>query len=147
MGRGTDREEHVPAEASTAAPWTGSIPSTEVLKLDYVYDALAHPRRRYLCYTLLVGAEWSLTDLSTKIAAWGSDVPEHAVTDEQRKRVYVSLYHAQVPRLVETGVVTFDEANETLSAGENAPEVLTALRSVGTVLDADQEEHATGEDA
>lgn len=28
-------------------------PPTETLELEFVYEALAHPRRRYLCYTLL----------------------------------------------------------------------------------------------
>lgn len=26
--------------------------SQEILELDHVYEALGHPRRRYLCYTL-----------------------------------------------------------------------------------------------
>lgn len=117
----------------------------EILELDHVYEVLSHSRRRYLCYSLLADSEWSLTDLATKIAVWENDVPEHAVTDHQRERVYVSLYHAHVPKLVEEGVIAFDEANETIAPAENADQVLTALEGAGASLDSRQETHARGE--
>ena len=141
MGKGTDREKQ--ATAREPERTSERVPQ-EVLELDYLYDALAHPRRRYLCYTLLEDAEWSLSDLATKVAAWEADVPEGEVTDTRRERVYVSLYHAQIPRLVDEGVVTFDETRETITAGENATSVLAALRAVGEMLDDGQEEHARG---
>ena len=39
-----------------------SHPPCDVLESDYVYEALAHSRRRYLCYTLLEETEWTVTD-------------------------------------------------------------------------------------
>lgn len=120
--------------------------SPDVLELDPVYEALGHPRRRYLCYTLLEDVEWSLTDLATKIAAWEHDVAAADVTAARRKRVYVSLYHAHVPKLVDEGVITFDETTERIAAGEHAAQVLAALRGMGASLDSDQEEHARGDE-
>jgi hypothetical protein len=116
----------------------------EVLQLDHVYDALGHPRRRYLCYTLLENTVWSLSELAAKIAAWENDIPEDAVTEEDRERVYVSLYHTHIPRLVEAGVVAFDAEEEALRAAENAEQVLRALDGMGASLDAGQEDHARG---
>ncbi|ELY55415.1 hypothetical protein C491_16917 [Natronococcus amylolyticus DSM 10524] len=121
------------------------LPSREILELDHVYEALGHSRRRYLCYTLLERAEWSLTDLATKIAAWENGVPEHAVTGLQRERVYVALYHTHVPKLADDDVVTLDESTETIVAAENATQVLAALEGMGTTLDSNQETHARGE--
>jgi hypothetical protein len=121
------------------------LPPRAVLDLDHVYEALSHPRPRYLCYTLLEDAEWSLTDPATKIAAWENDLPGGAVTEYRREQVYASLYHAHVPKLADQGIVTFDDATETISAAGNAEQVLSALRGIGTVPDADQEEHARGE--
>lgn len=119
------------------------VPAREVLEIDHVYEALGHPRRRYLCYTLLEEEEeWSLSDLATKVAAWENGVPEHAVSDRQRDRVYVSLYHAHVPKLVDEGVVTFDAARERIAAAENIQQVLAALQGIGASLDANQEAHA-----
>lgn len=130
---------------SEGEPPGGDVPAREILELDHVFDALSHPRRRYLCYTLLEDTEWSLTELAAKIAAWENDVPEHAVSDQQRERTYVSLYHAHVPNLVEDGIVSFEGETESITAGENAAQVLTALRAMGASLDATQEAHARGE--
>jgi len=130
--------------ASSDTPVEGDVPPA-VLELDHVYDALAHSRRRYLCYTLLEDTEWSLTELARKIAAWEYEVAEQAVTDRQRSEVYVALYHAHVPKLVEDGVVTFDETTETITAADNAEQVLAALEGMGASLDSNQESHARSE--
>ena len=119
--------------------------SDAVLKLDHVHEALGHPRRRYLCYTLLERTEWSLTDLATKIAAWEDDVPEHEVGDDQRTAVYVSLYHTHVPNLVEREVVSYDPETETLSTAANAQQVLSALEGMGASLNGTLETHARSE--
>ncbi|WP_254524836.1 DUF7344 domain-containing protein [Natrinema caseinilyticum] len=118
------------------------LPPPSILEIEPVYEALGHPRRRYLCYTLLEDTEWSLSDLATKIAAWENEVPEHAVTEDQREEVYVSLYHAHVPKLIDEDVVAFDEATETITTAEHAEQVLAALEGMGASLDTNQETHA-----
>lgn len=110
-------------------------PPPEILKLDHVYEALAHPRRRYICHLLRESTQWMLIDLATKIAAWENDTSEQTVTKEQQKRVYVSLYHGHVPKLVDEGVVTFDDGGEMITAAENAKQVLAVLESIETSLD------------
>lgn len=133
-------------EAEENAPMSGvTPPPREMLELDHVFAALAHPRRRYLCYTLLESAEWSLRNLARKIAAWEADVPTDAVTDDQRDRVYVALYHTHVPKLVDEGIVEFDESSETIRASEHAAQVLAALEGMGATLAADHEAHARSE--
>ncbi|WP_090307875.1 DUF7344 domain-containing protein [Natronorubrum texcoconense] len=132
-------------DAHTERSSAGDLPPREILELDHVYEALGHPRRRYLCYTLLEDANWSLIDLATKIAAWENDVPDHEVTDGQRERVYVSLYHAHVPKLVDEGVITFADESETITTAGNAEQVLTALAGMGATLDGAQETHARSE--
>ncbi|WP_114578139.1 hypothetical protein [Saliphagus sp. LR7] len=119
--------------------------SPDHLEIDHVYEALGHPRRRYLCYTLLEDAEWSLPGLATKIAAWEDGVSTDAVTDARRDQVYVSLYHAHVPKLVDQGVISFDEVEETIAAADHAEQVLTVLEGIGASLDSAQETHARSE--
>ncbi|MFB6185162.1 MAG: hypothetical protein ABEI96_11455 [Haloarculaceae archaeon] len=138
-----DPDEEVTSDAS-ASPETQRSPPA-ILEIEPVYEALGHPRRRYLCYTLFEDTEWSLTDLATKIAAWENDVPEHTVTEVQREDVYVSLYHAHVPKLVDEGIITFDGATETITTTEHAEQVLTALEGMGASLDSNQEMHARSE--
>ncbi|WP_418286028.1 DUF7344 domain-containing protein [Halorubrum sp. DTA46] len=114
----------------------------EVLELAHVYEALSHPRRRYLCYSLLEDTRRSLRELARNIAAWENEIPEDAVTDSQQQRVYVSLYHVHVPKLADDGVVWFDAASETVTAARNAEQVLAALEGIGGSLDSPREAHA-----
>jgi hypothetical protein len=138
-----DSDEKIKSDAS--APADGQLPPRDILDIDPVYEALAHSRRRYLCYTLLEDTEWSLTDLARKIAAWENDVPDHAVTEDQREAVYISLYHAHVPKLVDEDVIAFDDVTETITTAEHAEQVLTALEGIGASLDSTQEHHAREE--
>ncbi|MFC7202507.1 hypothetical protein ACFQJC_03205 [Haloferax namakaokahaiae] len=136
--------EGISSDVSTS-PDTKLPPPPEILAIEPVYEALGHSRRRYLCYTLLENTEWSMTDLATKITAWEWGIPEHEVTADQREKVYVSLYHAHVPKLVDVGVITFDETTETISTAEHAEQVLTVLEGIGASKDANQEVHARSE--
>lgn len=136
-----DRAGDGPGDASAG----DRPPSPDVLGLDHVYRALAHPRRRYLCYTLLGGASWSLSDLATRIAAWENGASEDAVTECQRQRVIVSLYHAHVPKLVDDDIVAFDEASETIRPAGNATQVLSVLEAIEGSVDGRQEAHARDE--
>ena len=138
MGYGSD--ENVSPRSADIPDVTP--PPTDVLELDYVYDALAHSRRRYLCYTLLEDTRWTVDELARKIAAWEHDRPEDEITDRQQLRVYLSLYHGHIPKLVDMGVVSFDDTTETITTAPNTSQVLLALEGVGASLDIDQETHA-----
>lgn len=133
------------AASDVSASSEKQLPPRSILEIKPVYEALGHSRRRYLCYTLLENTEWSLTDLAEKIAAWENDIPEYEVTEAQREDVYVSLYHAHVPKLVDEGVISYDEETKTITAAEHAEQVLTALEGMGASLDSNQETHARSE--
>lgn len=126
-GDGGTRAPDAPALGEAAPP-----PS--ILDLDHVYEALSHPRRRYLCYTLFGDGNWTLRDLAVRIAAREEGCPEHAVGTDVRDSVYVSLYHVHVPKLVQQGVIGFDEATGMVSAGERAGQVLAARKAMGDSL-------------
>lgn len=136
------------ARTTSADATRGREPTLEdgVLDLQYVFEALAHPRRRYLVYTLLEKRRWSLTELAEKVAAWEFDVHADAVTETDRDGVYVSLLHAHVPKLAADDVVEYDPDEETIEKGPNAEQVLALLEHAGASLDAAQEDHARSED-
>ncbi|ELY66516.1 DUF7344 domain-containing protein [Natronococcus jeotgali] len=118
-------------------------PPVEILEMEFVYEALAHPRRRYLCYSLLSSSHWTLTELATKLVAWERDIPEEDVDEVNRNEMYVSLYHAHVPKLVELDIVEYENGGEkVVVADTNAPQVLAALEGAGASIDASQETHA-----
>lgn len=64
------------------------------------------------------------------------------MSDDRRREIYISLYYAHLPKLVDEGVITFDEDTETITAAEHAEQVLQALESIGNALDSNQERHA-----
>lgn len=117
-----------------------SAPS--VLDLDHVFEALGHPRRRYVLYTLLEDPEVSLRELASKVAAWENEVPAGALPEEDIDRVHIALYHSHVPKLAEDDIVEFSEADETVKRASNAGQVLAVLESAGGSTDSGQEAHA-----
>ncbi|MFB6106307.1 MAG: hypothetical protein ABEJ70_04965 [Halobacteriaceae archaeon] len=118
-------------------------PPAGVLEMEYVFEALAHPRRRYLVYSLLSSTEWTLRGLATKLVAWEQGVAEEAVSDADRDEMVVSLYHAHVPKLIAHGIVEYaDREGEVIVAGESAVQVLAALEGLGASVDDAQETHA-----
>lgn len=80
------------------------------LTQDTAYDLLSNARRR-LVISHLRGAEEpvSVSELSERIAAWENDIPVEELSDQQIKRVYVSLYQIHIPKLDEFGLVDYDK--------------------------------------
>lgn len=92
------------------------------LSQDVVFDILSSPRRRYVLYHLRsTGEPVQLTDLAEKVAAWENDVDPDEITDQERKRVYVSLYQTHIPRLADAGFINYDK-----KSGQIAPADRTA---------------------
>lgn len=80
------------------------------LSQDIVYDILSSPRRRYVLYYLRTVEEpVEITELARQVAAWENDTTVDEITDQQHKRVYVSLYQTHIPRLESHQIVTYDK--------------------------------------
>lgn len=81
----------------------------EPLSKDLVFDVLSSPRRRYILYYLRRhGGEISLSELATQAAAWEYETDPDDLTDQQEKRVYVSLYQTHIPKLNSLDLVEYD---------------------------------------
>lgn len=95
-----------------------TLPDTETTTA--ALDILSNPCRRYLLATLLeheaVSAvdpppePMAITALGTEVATWEHGRP--IVTDDQCEQSHVSLSHAHVPRLVDTGVVVRNDGGD-----------------------------------
>ena len=139
---GPPDDDEVQREVDRHVRGLGSPPE-ELLEMDFLFESLSHPRRRYLVYSLLSDTRWTLRELATKLVAYEQDIPEEAVTDIDRDEMLVSLYHLHVPKLVEHGIVEYvDEKHTTVVTAENAAQVLAALEGLGASVDAAQEVHA-----
>jgi hypothetical protein len=84
-------------------------PDQNTLSQDVVFDLLSSSRRRFVLYYLRTETESvKLTDLSDEVAAWEYETPIEELTEQERKRAYVSLYQTHVPKLVEAGLIDHD---------------------------------------
>lgn len=82
----------------------------DTLSQDTIFSILSSPRRRYVLYYLRsVDEPVVLNDLADKVASWEYDKPVEDLTDQERKRVYVSLYQTHVPKLESVGLVEHDD--------------------------------------
>lgn len=100
------------------------------LSQDVVFDILSSPRRRYVLYYLRTSEEpVKLTDLAEHVAAWENETDPEAISEQERKRVYVSLYQTHIPRLAEVGVIEYDKESGYISLAEEAADVDEYLRS------------------
>lgn len=90
--------------------------ATEELTQDDIFEILSNSRRRYLIHTLHQhNGAVELSDLATYTAAWEHGVDIDQIESDQRRRVYISLYQTHLPKLVEYGVVDYDEDANTVS--------------------------------
>lgn len=82
----------------------------EELTQDLVFDILSSPRRRYVLYYLrTTGEPVALNDLAEHVAAWENETDVEDLSDQERKRVYVSLYQTHIPKLDSVGIVDYDQ--------------------------------------
>lgn len=94
------------------------------LSQDVVFELLSSPRRRYILYYLRQSDEpVELTFLAEQVAAWENETSVEEITEQERKRVYVSLYQTHVPRLDEAGVVEYDKDSGMVGLASQAREI------------------------
>jgi len=94
------------------------------LSQDVVFDILSSPRRRYVLYHLRKADEpVKLTDLAEQVAAWENDTSPDQITEQERKRVYVSLYQTHIPRLDEVGIVEYDKDSGEIELASEASDI------------------------
>lgn len=103
----------------------------DTLSQDVVFDLLSSSRRRFVLYYLRSETESvKLTDLSDEVAAWEYETPIEELTEQERKRAYVSLYQTHVPKLVEAGLIDHAD-NGTLQLTDRMNDIDRYLQNEG----------------
>lgn len=96
----------------------------EQLTQDEVFEVLKSPRRRYALYYLRrEGGQAELSDLTEQVAAWENETTPAALSTEQRKRVYISLYQTHLPKLDEANIVDYDRDDGVVRLGDRATDL------------------------
>lgn len=92
-----------------------------MLSQDEAYDLLSNSRRRFvLSYLRSKDGAVPLNELSQRLAAQENDAPVDELTDQQIKRIYVSLYQTHLPKLEEAELIEYDREHSVLELREAA---------------------------
>lgn len=99
----------------------------EELSIDRMFDLLANQRRRQLLVALSkYTTPISLPRLADEITEEKYGVPSEE-RPKERHRIYMSLYHTDVPKLENARVVSYSQSDDSVEWGENASKLLTYL--------------------
>jgi hypothetical protein len=106
----------------------GESVGCEGLSKDTAFMILKNRRRRdVLRYLHHNEGETTLDTLAEYIAARENDIDESQLSSSQRKRVYIGLYQAHLPKMDDTGVVDFDKHRGTVVLCDEARQLLPYL--------------------
>ena len=93
------------------------------LTTDTLFRILGNSRRRFIVQHLYqTERPVDLKELAALIAADEEGTTPEELTNEERQRVYVSLYQTHLPTLTESGLVSYDEDERLLSLDRRALE-------------------------
>lgn len=91
------------------------------LDLGALFDVLSSPRRRYVLANLQHCDEpTTLADLARDVCAWELGCDPSDVPEGRDEPVRVSLYHAHVPKMVDAGLVAYEEDRRTVCTTDTA---------------------------
>jgi hypothetical protein len=108
---------------------TQQTETPDSLPLDDRLSLLSSHYRRYLLYGLSkYTTPVSLAVLTDTVTGLEHGTPVEQYRDE-RLRIYTSLYHNHLPRLVDAGVVQYNQSEDTVDVGPNAPALVPLLES------------------
>jgi hypothetical protein len=94
------------------------------LPRDEAYDLLRNPRRRFAISHLEKRQQpVSLSEIAKHVASWENDQPVEELTDQQVKRVYVSIHQTHIPKLEESGIVEYDADTGQVSINGGARQI------------------------
>lgn len=95
---------------------------------DDIFELLAHHRRRYVIECLdRYGSPMSLPDLADECVVMEHQSTLEEIPAEAVKRMYMSLYHCHLPKLVEIGAIEYDQARDLVTAGPVIPQLLAHM--------------------
>ncbi|MFC6764673.1 DUF7344 domain-containing protein [Natrinema soli] len=115
---------------STAAPVPDPT-DIESIAADTALEILSNERRRYVLQCLPpVDNPMALADLADEVAALENGTGTADVSKEDSKDVYVSLSHADIPKLADADIVEYDQVQNTVTLTQNAAELRPLLEVV-----------------
>ena len=83
----------------------------ESLNKDDLFHLLQNERRRrVLEYLSEIDGAVEMRDIAEQIAAWEHETTVQQLSSQERQRVYIALYQTHLPKLAESGVITYNQS-------------------------------------
>lgn len=107
--------------------------------LNEVFEVLSEERRREALRVILEQeTSVTLADLADEVAVRENQAPLSEISAEEIKGIYLDLYHTHVPKLSETGAITYHPNGDTVSPTGTIGHVVSYLNVIdghGSVTD------------
>jgi len=95
---------------------------------DQFYRALASRRRRRVLYYLLETTDSTVEELATVLSGWEAATTETMQTPTDRSAIHLDLVHSHLPRLADSGLVTYEPNAGTVQLDPIDPQVAQIIR-------------------
>lgn len=100
--------------------------------IDGTFSLLSHPRQRLvLQYFKQHANPIALADLAARVARWEQDATEPST--DVVSRVRTSLHETHLPKLVEAGVIDYDDDGQTIEYDRAA--IAASIENAGSVME------------
>lgn len=101
------------------------------LDTDTLFDLVAHHRRRHLIDCLREHRAMTMRDLAEAVAVREYERPLEEISPKGLKGVYLTIYHAHIPKLERANVIGYVRERDAVVPGdafEEAVELVVAAR-------------------
>jgi hypothetical protein len=101
------------------------------LRTEKALDAISNARRRAVIIEVAGrGTPVTLSTLSETIAADELETNADALTAQDRKRVYISLYQTHLPKLTDLGAVSYNERDGIVGASDATAPLVELIHEI-----------------
>ena len=108
--------------------------SNETVSQDVAFRLLSHVYRRALLECLdRYDVSLSLADAAAEVARECKGKPARHISDDEIKKIYLSLHHSHVPKLAAENAVTYDRDRKSVTLTGRGEAVIALHDRVSTV--------------
>jgi hypothetical protein len=132
--------ESVSTSDNTSEPIESENPPDPELSKDELFHLLQNQRRRrVLLYLQSADSEVTMREVAEQVAAWENDTTVEALSSDERQRVYIALYQSHLPKLDDSGVLSYNQQRGIIERTPIANQLDTYLNVDNENENADEE--------
>lgn len=94
------------------------------LDTDALFEVLSDPARRFVVACLHEYANpMALADVADELAVWKYDTEITDIPADEVKSIYITLYHAHIPKMADAGIVKYSQERDAVALAEIGEEI------------------------